>query len=153
MVRTRNNAPRAAGIAAPVSGGTHRSLGGTPNSAVLLAGRGLANRAIVLGVILQFRHEPACLILSRQALPTLDRTKYGAAAGLAKGAYVLADAPGGAPEVLLLLATGSEVALCVAAHDGLTLPSSSSIPRLVSSEPLAGGSSRIARKSSASGGR
>jgi transketolase len=69
-------------------------------------------------VILQFRHEPACLILTRQALPTLDRTKYASAAGVAKGAYVLADAPGGKPEVLLL-ATGSEVALCVAAHEQL----------------------------------
>src|SRR5207249_2920138 len=46
-------------------------------------------------VIAQMRHEPACLILSRQALPTLDRTKYAAASGLAKGAYILADAPGG----------------------------------------------------------
>ncbi len=69
-------------------------------------------------VILQFRHEPVCLILTRQALPTLDRTKYASAAGVAKGAYVLADAPGGKPEVLLL-ATGSEVALCVAAHEQL----------------------------------
>jgi transketolase len=69
-------------------------------------------------VILQFRHEPVALILTRQALPTLDRTKYASAAGLAKGAYVLADAPGGAPEVLLL-ATGSEVALCLSAHDQL----------------------------------
>ena len=69
-------------------------------------------------VILQFRHAPACLILTRQALPTLDRTKYAAASGLAKGAYVLADAPGGPPEVLLL-ATGSEVSLCVAAHEQL----------------------------------
>ncbi len=69
-------------------------------------------------VILQFRHAPACLILTRQALPTLDRTKYAAASGLAKGAYVLADSPGGAPEVLLL-ATGSEVYLCVAAHEQL----------------------------------
>jgi transketolase len=67
-------------------------------------------------VILQFRHEPACLILSRQALPTLDRTKYAPASGLARGAYVLADPPAGPPEVLLL-ATGSEVALCTAAHD------------------------------------
>jgi transketolase len=67
-------------------------------------------------VILQFRHEPACLILSRQALPTLDRTKYAAASGLARGAYVLADASGADPEVLLL-ATGSEVSLCVAAHE------------------------------------
>jgi transketolase len=67
-------------------------------------------------VILKLRHEPAALILTRQALPTLDRTKYAAAEGLAKGAYVLADAPGGKPEVILI-ATGSEVALCVAAHE------------------------------------
>ncbi len=70
-------------------------------------------------VTLGFRHEPVALILTRQALPTLDRTKYGSAAGLAKGAYVLADPPGGGPEVLLL-ATGSEVALCVAAHEQLS---------------------------------
>jgi transketolase len=69
-------------------------------------------------VILSFRHEPVCLILSRQALPTFDRTIYASATGVAKGAYVLADAPGGNPEVLLL-ATGSEVALCVSAHEQL----------------------------------
>ena len=69
-------------------------------------------------VIMQFRHEPVCLILTRQALPTLDRSKYASAAGLAKGAYVLADWPGGRPEVLLL-ATGSEVSLCVLAHEQL----------------------------------
>ncbi len=67
-------------------------------------------------VIMQFRHEPVCLILTRQALPTFDRSKYAPASGLAKGAYVLADAPGGRPEVLLL-ATGSEVSLCAAAHE------------------------------------
>jgi transketolase len=67
-------------------------------------------------VIMQSRHEPVCLILSRQALPTLDRAKYAAASGLARGGYVLADAAGGTPEVLLI-ATGSEVALCVAAHE------------------------------------
>jgi transketolase len=67
-------------------------------------------------VIMQFRHEPVCLILTRQALPTLDRSKYAPASGLARGAYVLADAPGGPPEVLLL-ATGSEVAMCVDAHE------------------------------------
>jgi len=67
-------------------------------------------------VILQSRHEPVCLILSRQALPTLDRTKYAAASGLARGGYVLADPPGRDPEVLLI-ATGSEVSLCVAAHE------------------------------------
>ena len=69
-------------------------------------------------VILKFRHEPATLILTRQALPTLDRTRYASASGLAQGAYVLADAEGGKPEVLLI-ATGSEVSLCVAAHEQL----------------------------------
>jgi transketolase len=69
-------------------------------------------------VIMQLRHEPAALMLTRQALPTLDRTRYAAAAGLAQGAYVLADAEGGPPEVLLL-GTGSEVALCVAAYEHL----------------------------------
>jgi transketolase len=69
-------------------------------------------------VLLQFRHAPACLILTRQALPTLDRTKYAPASGLAKGAYVLADPPDAAPEVLLF-ATGSEVYLCAAAHEEL----------------------------------
>jgi transketolase len=67
-------------------------------------------------VTLQSRHEPVCLILSRQALPTLDRSKYAAASGLARGGYVLADPPGRDPEVLLL-ATGSEVSLCVTAHE------------------------------------
>jgi transketolase len=69
-------------------------------------------------VIMQFKHQPVCLILTRQPLPTLDRSKYASAAGVAKGAYVLADAPGGRPEVLLL-ATGSEVSLCVSAHEQL----------------------------------
>jgi transketolase len=69
-------------------------------------------------VLLPIRHAPVCLILTRQALPTLDRTKYAAASGLAKGAYVLADPADGAPDVLLL-ATGSEVYLCVAAHEQL----------------------------------
>src|SRR5579871_4915405 len=70
-------------------------------------------------LIMQFRHEPAALILTRQALPTLDRSKYSSAAGVAKGAYVLADAPGGQPE-LILLATGSEVSLCVSVYEQLT---------------------------------
>jgi transketolase len=69
-------------------------------------------------VIVQLRHEPAALILTRQALPTLDRDKYAPASGLAKGAYVLADADGGKPDVLLL-ATGSEVSLCVGAYEQL----------------------------------
>jgi transketolase len=69
-------------------------------------------------VIMQIKHEPVCLILSRQNCPTLDRSKYAPAAGTAKGAYVLADAPGGRPEVLLM-ATGSEISLAVAAHERL----------------------------------
>ena len=67
---------------------------------------------------MQLRHEPVCLILTRQAVPTLDRTKYASAEGLRRGAYVLADAPDGKPDVLLL-ATGSEVALCVEAYEQL----------------------------------
>jgi transketolase len=70
-------------------------------------------------VIMTLRHQPAALILSRQALPTLDRTKYGAASGVEKGAYVLADAAGGEPDVVLL-ASGSEVPLCLPAYEQLT---------------------------------
>ncbi|MBM3834191.1 MAG: transketolase [Verrucomicrobia bacterium] len=69
-------------------------------------------------VIAQLRHVPVALILTRQALPTLDRTKYASAAGVQKGAYVLADATGGNPDVLLL-GTGSEVSLCVQAYEQL----------------------------------
>jgi transketolase len=69
--------------------------------------------------IMPLQHQPVALILSRQALPTLDRARYAPASGLARGAYVLADAPGGAPDVLLL-ATGSEVSLCAAAWELLT---------------------------------
>jgi len=68
--------------------------------------------------IMQLRHRPAVLVLSRQALPTLDRKKYAPASGLARGAYVLADAPGGKPEILLI-ASGSEVGLAVDAHEKL----------------------------------
>ena len=68
--------------------------------------------------IVQLRHEPAVLALSRQPLPTLDRTKYAAASGVARGAYVLGDAPGGNPEVILI-ASGSEVSLAVEAHEKL----------------------------------
>lgn len=67
---------------------------------------------------MQLRHGPVVLVLSRQPLPTLDRTRYAPAAGVARGAYVLADAPNGSPE-LLLIATGSEVALAVEAHEML----------------------------------
>jgi transketolase len=69
-------------------------------------------------VIMKLHHEPACLILTRQDLPTFDRTKYASAAGVAKGAYVLADTPDGKPDVLLL-ATGSEVQLCLGAFERL----------------------------------
>ena len=68
--------------------------------------------------IMQLRHKPAVLALSRQPLPTLDRTKYASAAGVAKGAYVLADAPDKNPE-LILIASGSEVSLAVQAHEKL----------------------------------
>jgi transketolase len=70
--------------------------------------------------IMKLRHQPAVLALSRQPLPTLDRTKYAAASGVAKGAYVLAEAPGpaGEPEVIII-ASGSEVSLAVEAHESL----------------------------------
>ena len=68
--------------------------------------------------IMQLRHEPAVLSLSRQPLPTLDRSKYAPAAGVARGAYVLADAPGGNPEVIII-ASGSEVILAAQAHEKL----------------------------------
>ena len=70
-------------------------------------------------VIMQFRHEPVALVLTRQALPTLDRTKFAPASGLAKGAYILADSGKGRPDVILI-ATGSEVSLCVQAYEQLT---------------------------------
>jgi transketolase len=69
-------------------------------------------------VIMPLRHQPVALVLSRQALPTLDRTRFAPATGLARGAYVLADAPDGRPDVLLL-GTGSEVTLCVEAWEQL----------------------------------
>jgi len=69
-------------------------------------------------VIMKLTHEPSILVLSRQDLPTLDRTKYASASGLAKGAYILADAEDGKPEVLLI-GTGSEVQHCVAAYEVL----------------------------------
>ncbi len=69
-------------------------------------------------VIMELHHEPVALILTRQALPTLDRTKYSAASGVANGAYVLADADDRKPEVVLM-ASGSEVSLCVDAYERL----------------------------------
>jgi transketolase len=69
-------------------------------------------------VIMQLRHEPVTIILSRQALPVLDRTKYAAASGAARGAYVLADAPDARPQVIMM-ASGSEVCLCTEAYEKL----------------------------------
>jgi len=69
-------------------------------------------------VIMKLQHEPAVIVLSRQAVPTFDRSKYGAASGVAQGAYILADAPGGKPEVILM-GTGTEVSLCVSAYEQL----------------------------------
>ncbi|HEY7302287.1 MAG TPA: transketolase [Xanthobacteraceae bacterium] len=69
-------------------------------------------------VIIRLKHQPACLVLSRQALPTIDRGRYAPASGLARGAYVLADAKAGKPQVILI-GTGSEVALCLNAYEEL----------------------------------
>src|SRR5271170_1256150 len=69
-------------------------------------------------IIMGLKKEPAVLVLTRQALPTFDRTKYASAAGVARGAYILADAEGGKPQVILL-ATGSEVYLCIDAYEKL----------------------------------
>jgi transketolase len=80
-------------------------------------------------VILALRHHPAVLVLSRQAMPTFDRSRYAPASGVARGGYVLADAPGGRPDVLLI-ASGSEVGLCSQAYE--QLKSSGIKARLVS---------------------
>jgi transketolase len=69
-------------------------------------------------VALERKHQPTCLILSRQALPTLDRGRFAPASGVARGAYVLGDL-GGAPPKVILIGTGSEVSLCVAAAEQL----------------------------------
>lgn len=69
-------------------------------------------------VVLKMKHQPACLILSRQPLPTLDRSRFSAASGVSRGAYVLADL-GDAPPKVILIGTGSEVSLCIAAAEQL----------------------------------
>jgi transketolase len=69
-------------------------------------------------VVIGLQHQPACLVLSRQALPTLDRARYAPAAGLRRGAYILADAPDRKPTIILI-GTGSEVALCIDAYEEL----------------------------------
>lgn len=68
--------------------------------------------------IILLKHQPACLVVSRQALPTFDRTRYASAAGVSRGAYILADATDAKPAVILI-GTGSEVSLCLAAHEEL----------------------------------
>jgi transketolase len=93
------------------------SLRAMPNLIVLRPGD--ANEVIeAWKIIAQLQNQPAALVLTRQPLPTLDRTKYASASGTAKGGYVLADAPGGKPEVILI-GTGSEVSLCIEAYEKL----------------------------------
>jgi len=89
-----------------------------PNMLVLRPGD--ANEVVeAYKIALTHTHGPSTLVLTRQAMPTLDRTKYAPASGVAKGAYVLADAPGGKPDVILM-ASGSEVGMVVAAYEKLT---------------------------------
>jgi transketolase len=93
------------------------SLRAMPNILVLRPGD--ANEVVeAWKLALQQSHRPTALVLSRQAMPTFDRTKFAPASGVAKGAYILSDAPGGKPEVILI-GTGSEVGLCVAAQEKL----------------------------------
>jgi len=70
-------------------------------------------------VVLPMKHNPVALVLTRQALPTIDRSKYSPASGVAKGGYILADAPEGRPDVILI-GTGSELSLCVSSYEQLT---------------------------------
>jgi transketolase len=106
------------------------SLRAMPNLIVLRPGD--ANEVVeAWKIIAHLQHQPVALVLTRQNLPTLDRTKYAAASGTAKGAYILADAPNGKPEVILL-ATGSEVSLCIEAYEKLK---GESIPARVVSMP------------------
>jgi transketolase len=93
------------------------SLRAMPNMMVVRPGD--ANEVVeAYKVILQHKHGPVSLVLTRQAIPTFDRSKYAPASGVAKGAYVFADAPNGKPE-LILMASGSELRLCVEAYERL----------------------------------
>jgi transketolase len=93
------------------------SLRAMPNLIVLRPGD--ANEVTeAWKIIAKQQHTPVALVLSRQNMPTLDRTKYAPASGTAKGAYVLADADGGKPQVILI-GTGSELSLCVDAYEKL----------------------------------
>jgi len=94
------------------------SLRAMPNMIVMRPGD--ANEVLeAWKTIMPMKHNPVALVLSRQALPTIDRTKYRPSSGVAKGGYILGDAPGGKPE-LILIGTGSELSLCVAAYEKLT---------------------------------
>jgi transketolase len=93
------------------------SLRAMPNMTVLRPGD--ANEVVeAYKIMLQHKHGPCTLVLTRQAMPTYDRTKYAPASGVAKGAYVLADAAGGKPDVILM-ASGSEVTHCMDAYEKL----------------------------------
>jgi transketolase len=93
------------------------ALRAIPNIVVLRPGD--ANEVVeAWKLAVEINHGPVLLVLTRQAVPTLDRNKYASAAGVAKGAYILADAPGGKPQVILM-ATGSEVPLTVDAYEKL----------------------------------
>jgi len=93
------------------------SLRAMPNLIVLRPGD--ANEVVeAWKIIAKLQHQPTALVLTRQNLPTFDRSKFAAASGTAKGAYILADAPGGKPDVILM-GTGSEVSLCVEAYEKL----------------------------------
>jgi len=93
------------------------ALRAMPNMLVLRPGD--SNEVVeAYKVMLQHAHGPSTLVLTRQAVPTLDRTKYAPASGVAKGGYVLADAAGGKPDVILM-ASGSELSLCVDAYEKL----------------------------------
>ncbi len=94
------------------------ALRAIPNLVVLRPGD--ANEvAEAYKAVMQLDRQPAALVLSRQNLPTLDRAKYAPASGTQQGGYVLADAPGGKPQVILI-GTGSELSLCVAAYESLS---------------------------------
>jgi transketolase len=93
------------------------SLRAIPNTLVLRPGD--ANEVVeAYKVALQHTHGPTAMVLTRQALPTLDRTKLASASGVTKGGYVLSDPPGGKPDVILI-GTGSELSLCVSASEKL----------------------------------
>ena len=110
-------------IALGEDGPTHQPIEQLPSlramPGMLLLRPADANEAVeAWRVAMQATDRPTSLVLSRQALPTLDRSRYASAAGVARGAYVLADAGNGPPQVLLL-ASGSEVSLCIGAYEQL----------------------------------